>query len=117
MKRLDLTEKQIENTILSWLFIQGIFAHKVDNVGIFDQKIGRYRMKQSVHRKLGISDILCCYKGRFVAIEVKRKGGKLSEHQERYLKDVNASGGLGFVARSIEDCAREMNIKDLKKVE
>ena len=33
---------------------------------------GAYTIKVSAATKAGIPDIICCYKGRFIAIEVKR---------------------------------------------
>jgi hypothetical protein len=45
-----------------------------------------------------------CYKGQFIAIEVKRaKGGKLTAIQARYLKSVEKAGGIGIVATSWDD--------------
>lgn len=99
----EFSEKQIENLILSYLSSRRILAFKVDNVGIFDQSKGIYRRKHSVHRKLGISDILGIYEGRPLAIEVKSKSGRLSPHQREFLNEFKAHGGISFVARSIED--------------
>jgi len=50
-------------------------------------------------------DILCCIRGRFVAIECKRADGlgKLTKNQASILGKVMDSGGLGIVARSWED--------------
>ena len=36
------------------------------------KSVGAYTIKVSAATKSGIPDIICCYKGRFVAIEVKR---------------------------------------------
>ena len=36
------------------------------------KSIGAYVIKVSAATKAGIPDIICCYKGRFIAIEVKR---------------------------------------------
>ena len=41
--------------------------------------------------------------GRFLGIEVKVKGRKLSPHQELVLAQINAAGGLGFMATSVQD--------------
>lgn len=35
--------------------------------------------------------------GRFVAIEVKRPGGKISEKQENFIDFVNKMGGFGII--------------------
>ena len=36
------------------------------------KSVGAYTIKVSAATKSGIPDIICCYKGRFIAIEVKR---------------------------------------------
>jgi hypothetical protein len=55
------------------------------------------------YQESGISDILGCYRGRFVAIEVKRPGGKVSPLQQRFLEDVEKAGGYAIVAESVGD--------------
>lgn len=51
----------------------------------------------------GISDILVCYKGRFVAIELKRTGGKTTPHQEKFIQAILDSGGVAGVCYSVDD--------------
>lgn len=52
----------------------------------------------------GCSDLLGQLKdGRFLAIECKRKGGKLSSEQEHFLSMVNQFNGVAFVATSYKD--------------
>jgi len=50
-------------------------------------------------------DILCCIKGRFVAIECKREDGcyTLTDHQAKVLCKVLDAGGLSIVARGWKD--------------
>jgi penicillin-binding protein-related factor A (putative recombinase) len=99
-----MKEKAIENEILSWLKLQGLFCWKVESQGTYDAKKGIYRRKNSVHRLLGVSDIIGLLpNGRLFACEVKSKTGRLSEHQKLFLENINANGGVGFVARSIGD--------------
>ena len=43
----------------------------------------------------GIPDIICCYKGRFLGLEAKLSGGKLTALQRRALEKINAAGGIG----------------------
>jgi hypothetical protein len=54
----------------------------------------------------GIPDLIICYKGKFVALEVKTKGGKTTALQEAALKQIRAAGGIGGVVRSVEDVKR-----------
>jgi hypothetical protein len=39
----------------------------------------------------------------FVACEVKSSGGKPTKEQENFISAVQNAGGIGFVARSVED--------------
>lgn len=110
---MKLSEKQIENSILEYLAMRNIYAFKVKSQGTYDVKEGRFR-KPSRYYKRGTADILGVLPGgRFLAIEVKSKTGRLSMHQKMFIEAVNAYGGLGFVARSIEDV--EQSIKGVKK--
>ena len=105
-KKLDqdfqLPEKTIENNILIYLRGRQIFSWKVKTVGTFDTKLGRFRKPSPLYLK-GVSDILGLYNGKMIAIEVKSKKGRLSEDQKLFLHNVNVNGGVGFVARSVED--------------
>lgn len=49
--------------------------------------------------KAGIPDLICCIKGTFVAIEVKRPDGKgiTSELQKYNIKEIIESGGVAVV--------------------
>jgi len=52
----------------------------------------------------GIADILVCYKGRFIAIEVKRdQNTKPDPLQVEFLNTVIEAGGQAIVTSSIED--------------
>lgn len=51
----------------------------------------------------GIPDIIACYKGVFLGIEVKLDYNKPSEIQKAKLKLINNAGGIGIVAYSIDD--------------
>lgn len=51
----------------------------------------------------GIPDIIGCYKGRFIAIEVKAEGGVLTEWQEKELKSIDRASGWTLIAYCVED--------------
>ena len=51
----------------------------------------------------GIPDIICCYKGRFLGLEAKLPGGKLTELQRRALYRINAAGGIARRVESVDD--------------
>lgn len=51
----------------------------------------------------GLPDIIICYKGKFLALEVKRPGGKLTKLQEKTIKDIKAAGGKAYIVTSVEE--------------
>ena len=62
----------------------------------------------------GVSDILGCYRGRMMAIEVKCPGNKLTQLQKNFLDNVNEAGGIAFVAYCIEDVVEGLSLKNVK---
>ena len=46
--------------------------------------------------------------GRILACEVKTAGGRLRDEQAYFLSRVNQSGGMAFIARSIDDVIRHL---------
>jgi hypothetical protein len=55
----------------------------------------------------GVSDVLGLLppSGRFLAIECKRKGGRVRPKQRAFLANVEAAGGLAVVVQSIDELA------------
>ena len=51
----------------------------------------------------GIPDIICCYKGRFLGLEAKVPGGRLTSLQNRSLDKINAAGGIARRVESVDD--------------
>lgn len=45
---------------------------------------------------VGSSDLIGLYKGKFLAIEIKRLGKKPSAAQENFINRVNENGGIAF---------------------
>lgn len=106
MKKLK--ESQIQKQILDYLLYKKYLVWKNNNVGIFKKATGQYIPSPS----LGVSDIIGCTKeGKLLCIEVKRNNGKLTENQKNFLEAVNKHGGIGFVARSVENVMEQLNEK------
>lgn len=51
----------------------------------------------------GIPDIICCFKGRFVAFEVKTEKGRLTKLQSVALEKINAAGGKAYKVTSLDE--------------
>lgn len=111
------SEKQIENAILQFLNYQpGVFAFKINTMGVYDQKIGGYR-RLSKWILPGTPDILACVDGRLLAIECKSAKGKQTAHQKIFeSRLISKSNGLYFVVRSIQDAQDALRyIRTLEK--
>lgn len=90
-----MKEKTITNQILKYLKSESeCFAFK-EHGGIYGVS--------------GIPDIICCYKGKFMAFEVKTPQGKLSKLQEITIKRINEAGGMAFKVTSLQE------VKDILK--
>lgn len=116
---MSITEKAIENQILTYLANKKIFAWKVQSVGIYDPSKGSFRRKSANHIN-GVSDILGCFAdGRLIAIEVKKpyvskktmqfkyrtqeELEKLaSEDQIKFINRIKSLGGIAFYADSVD---------------
>ena len=57
----------------------------------------------------GISDLLICYRGQFIAIEVKRPGEHPTPLQLKFLNDILMAGGGNYVAYDVEMVKRIVN--------
>lgn len=91
----ELSEKEITNQIRSLLRQFGIF---------------HWKAWQGLGSTPGVPDILGVYKGLFLGIEVKTLRGKLSPHQENFIAKIKDEGGIAFVARSVDDVIRELDL-------
>ena len=90
-----MKEKTITNQILKYLKSEPeCFAFK-EHGGIYGVS--------------GIPDIICCYKGKFMAFEVKTEKGKLSKLQEITIKRINEAGGMAVKVTSLQE------VKDVLK--
>lgn len=76
-------EKTFENKIKKYLKEKGAWYIKYWGGGQFTKE--------------GIPDLLVCYKGMFIAIEVKASKGKPSELQLYHLRKIKEAGGKAFL--------------------
>ena len=67
-----------------------------------------------VYGTAGIPDIICCYRGRFVAFEVKTETGRVTELQKAVLRRINEAGGTAIVVRSVQDVRDALAALNLK---
>jgi len=82
-----MTEAAITEAIIRWLRARG--AHVIKTYG------GPYRR--------GLPDLIGVYRGRALALEVKRPGGKPTRLQQYELERFAAAGAVAGVVTSVED--------------
>ena len=90
-----MLEQQIQTKILKYL-----------------KEIGAYSVKTIQTSKSGTPDILCCLNGKFIAIEVKRKGGIVSALQSYTIEQIQKAGGIAFVAYSVEEVKEMLGVSN-----
>lgn len=66
-------------------------------------KLWYYMPVQNGMGVVGIPDFVCCWKGRFVAIETKAPGkrGNLSANQENQIMSIHLAGGAAIVVDDV----------------
>lgn len=113
--QLSNRESDVLSACLQYLALLGLTCWRSNNTGVYDAKRGCYRAFRGAR---GMADILGVLPqsvetggvrqtiGVFLAVEVKRPGGKLSADQEQFLAEVTRSGGLALCVRSVDELQR-----------
>lgn len=107
-------ETQLQKAIVRFLGLKGIMAWVNKNGAVWDPKRQVFRAGQTVK---GISDIFAISpglskvpRGVLIAIEVKMPRGKATPEQLAFIDNVNRKGEKAFIARSVEDVIRELDL-------
>lgn len=77
-----MREKSFENQVKKFLKEQGCWVLKTWSNGI---------------QREGIPDLLVCWKGYFLGIELKAENGRVSELQQWNIDQIVQAGGIGMV--------------------
>ena len=111
-KYTDKTANGLTKCIIDWIRFNGGQAERVSTVGRYVQGasyvdvVGRTRLTKGKYipsvGAIGASDISAIIKGKSLKIEVKMKD-KESPAQLEYKKDVEAAGGIYFIAHNFNE--------------
>lgn len=92
-------ERDVQAAVLEYLALRRALAVRTNSGAV---KVGTRLVR--FNSAVGCSDILACYRGRFVALEVKRDGkSKATDNQAAFLDAVRLAGGVGEVVAGIDD--------------
>lgn len=105
---MNKLEKDCQKEILEYLKKQGVFCYK-HHSGAF--KVGAGNVKSGMK---GISDIIGVLpNGKFLAIEVKNIGGKISTEQHLFLNNINRNKGVGFIAHNVDEVIKRLKLEKI----
>lgn len=68
-----------------------------------------YNLKTIRCNRNGIPDIICCYQGKFIAIELKTDNNRLSGKQELEKKRIESAGGIFIELRNTDEWKELLN--------
>jgi len=83
-----MQEKALQSKIIRWLKDRGAFVVKQHG---------------GVYTEVGIPDLVCCYKGRFIAFELKVKNNTTTKIQDFKIDRIRKAGGIAEVIRSLDE--------------
>ena len=86
--------------ILVWLKLNGHFGGRVNTMGTYSQKLGKYIRSGS---RKGMADITAVINGKHVSIEIKTGRDKIRPDQLKVKSEVEAAGGVYIVASSYDN--------------
>ena len=122
-RQLKVTEREIQSDILRYFELDRRIAWAVRmNVGGMTTESPNGNQRFIKFGFKGCADILGqtskAYDGRFLACECKSTTGKPTDDQKAFLSNVNNNGGIGFVARSVQEAQSELDsrIRAFQKV-
>ena len=85
-------EHDLQTRIIQIITDRGGVATRVNSGGAISKRGGRIKLAEA-----GTSDIIACYRGQYLAIEVKYLDGKVSKGQWDFGDKVGKAGGV-FIA-------------------
>ncbi len=81
-------ESKIQEDVIEYLTSRGAYVVKIH--------VGSYQTQ-------GVSDIVCCYRGRYIALELKRPNEEPTRLQEYRIEQTINAGGIAKVVSSVEE--------------
>ena len=99
MKLKTSTANGLTQSIIKWLELNGHYCSRIQSQGQYNPTLGQWT-KSTVKR--GIGDLLAVINGKSVMIEIKIGMDRQSEWQRSTQKQVEASGGIYFIAKNFD---------------
>jgi hypothetical protein len=84
------------------------FAWRQNTTGTYRADLKRFVAPPST----GVSDILCCYRGRLLCLEIKKPREKLKPSQQLFREKVEAAGAIYAIITNLDDLIALLNELD-----
>jgi hypothetical protein len=91
-------EADIQRKIINLLKRRGAVVTRVNSGHLTTE--GRHINLASA----GTSDLIVLYRGKYLALEIKRPGNKPTGKQQRFLDSVRLAGGIAMILTSVAEC-------------
>jgi penicillin-binding protein-related factor A (putative recombinase) len=108
----EKSEQEIEDEIFQYCEkIPHCLVTKTDTKG--NRKNGRW-IKSNPKERKGKQDLILCFRGYYIAVEVKKPGEKQFKDQIDFEKEVKAAGGEYWLVKSLDEFILEFKKFRLK---
>ena len=99
----DDSADELTKLIIAFLRVQGAFATRLNSTGVYRNDLKKFVPNT---QRRGMADIVGTYQGKSLNIEVKIGRDRMSEHQLKVKKEIEAAGGYYYVAKDFEGFVR-----------
>jgi hypothetical protein len=96
-KTVPETTNNLTTAIINYIKSRGGSASRINVQGQWDETRGIWRKSGS---RNGVFDIVACYQGQFIAIDIKKGSDALRPDQIEFKNEVENAGGLTYEAES-----------------
>ncbi len=105
------TESDLLAVIRQWLTMNGAKVIRINSGAVVSEYKGKKRFIR-YNDTPGCSDLLVCWRGRFLSVEVKRKGystdPKRKAKQEQFAREVELAGGIALTVESMAELEADL---------
>ena len=90
-------EHDLQTQCIAEIRARGGVVIRVNSGGTLTKRGGHIRLADK-----GTSDTIACFRGKFIAAEIKKRGKKASDKQREFLRKVAEAGGIPLVIDNLE---------------
>lgn len=102
-------ERDVQRAILAYLRARGVLCWRNNTAKVAIPAEGGKARRFLRAGLVGSADILGCFGGRLLALEVKRPGERPTPVQVAFLRSVQEAGGIAFWADGLDVAARVLD--------